>query len=76
MPQSVQEKEKVHSKMQRAGKKNYFFDVRKAANGNNYLTIAESYQKQDGQRVINRIMVFKDHVEEFEDSLTEAKAYL
>jgi hypothetical protein len=68
--------EKVHSKMVRAGKKNYFFDVKKASNGSHYLTIAESYQKQDGQRVINRLMVFRDHVGEFEASLAEAKAYL
>jgi hypothetical protein len=68
--------DKVHSKMLRAGKKNYFFDVKKASNGSNYLTIAESYLGKDGQKVVNRIMIFKDHFADFSGSLFEAKSYL
>ena len=68
--------DKVHSQMLRAGGKNYFFDVKKASNGSNYLTIAESYLKKDGQKVINRIMLFKDHIGEFETALSSAKGYL
>ena len=51
--------EKVHSQMVRAGSKNYFFDVKKASNGSHYLTIAESYKKKDGEKVINRIMLLR-----------------
>lgn len=62
--------------MLRAGGKNYFFDVKKASNGSNYLTIAESYKKQTGEQVTNRVMLFKDHAQEFVSTLEEAGAYL
>ena len=68
--------EKVHSQMVRAGGKNYFFDVKKASNGSHYLTIAESYMKKDGQKVINRVMLFKDHFAEFSKAFSEAETYL
>lgn len=68
--------EKVHSQMVRAGAKNYFFDVKKASNGSHYLTIAESYIKKDGQKVINRIMLFKDHLAGFSKAFTEVETYL
>ncbi len=68
--------EKVHSQMVKAGQKNYFFDVKKASNGSNYLTIAESYRKQDGERVVNRIMLFRDHFPEFAGALNEIQKYL
>ena len=68
--------EKVHSQMVRAGSKNYFFDVKKASNGSHYLTIAESYKKKDGEKVINRSMLFKDHLPEFSKAFTEVGTYL
>jgi len=54
-------RESVFSKMLRAGSKNYFFDVKKASNGSNYLTITDS---------------FKDHTANFIATLEEAKTYL
>jgi len=66
----------VHSKMVRAGGKNYFFDVKKASNGSNYLTIAESYKAKTGESVSNRIMIFKDHLAEFQGALEEAKSFV
>lgn len=66
--------EKVYSQMLRAGNKNYFFDVRKASNGSNYLTIAESYKNKEGANVINRIMIFKDHMVNFQKTLAEAES--
>ena len=68
--------EKVHSQRLHAGKKNYFFDVKKASNGSNYLSIAESYQKPTGEKVINRVMIFKDHFPEFIGAAKEAEKYL
>ena len=68
--------EKVHSQMLRAGGKNYFFDVKKASNGSNYLTIAESYKNKEGQSVVNRIMLFKDHFPEFIKTAAEMESYL
>jgi hypothetical protein len=73
--QQQKEKEKVHSEMIRAGKKNYFFDVKKASNGSSYLTIAESYLGKDGQKVINRLMIFKDHFSDFGNAMLGLKQY-
>lgn len=71
-----QRPESVFSKMLRAGSKNYFFDVKPASNGNNYLTISESYKKPTGEQVSNRVLVFKDHLQDFLTSLQDAGAYL
>lgn len=68
--------EKVFGQMVKAGGKTYFFDVKKASNGSNYLTIAESYKKQTGEKVINRLLLFKDHFQEFAGALNEAQKYL
>lgn len=73
---SYNKQDKVFSKMLKAGGKTYFFDVKKASNGSNYLTIAESYKKQTGEQVTNRIMLFKDHAEEFRATLHEISPYL
>ena len=68
--------EKVFSQMVKAGTKNYFFDVKKTIKGSNYLTIAESYKNQKGERVTNRVMLFKEHFPEFVGTLEEVKQYL
>jgi hypothetical protein len=73
--QQQNEKEKLHSEMVRAGKKNYFFDVKTASNGSNYLTIAESYLGKDGQKVVNRLMIFKDHFADFGNAFSGLKQY-
>lgn len=62
--------------MLRAGGKNYFFDVKKASNGSNYLTISESYKNKNGEQVTNRLMLFNDHVDDFTGALSEASVYL
>ncbi|MDD5396506.1 MAG: DUF3276 family protein [Candidatus Moranbacteria bacterium] len=69
-------RESVFSKMLRAGSKNYFFDVKKASNGSNYLTITDSYKNQKGENVTNRTLIFKDHVANFIATIEEAKTYL
>ena len=68
--------DKVFSKLLRAGGKNYFFDVKKASNGSNYLTITDSYKNQKGENVTNRVMIFRDHVQSFIGAFEEAKTYL
>jgi hypothetical protein len=68
--------EKVHSQMVRAGRKNYFFDVKKAGNDSNYLTITESYLKPSGEKVINRLMIFGNHFPEFAEALAEANKFI
>ena len=69
------EKEKVHSQVLRAGKKTYFFDVKKASNGSNYLTIAESYTDKEGKKTINRLLIFKDQFADFGNALLGLKTY-
>jgi hypothetical protein len=73
---NTQEKQKVFSKMLRAGGKNYFFDVKQASNGSNYLTITDSYKNQKGESVTNRVLIFKDHAQDFATTLAEAGSYL
>jgi hypothetical protein len=68
--------EKVFGQMVKAGGKTYFFDVKKASNGSNYLTIAEAYKKQTGEKVVNRLLIFKDHLVEFAGALDSVKQYL
>lgn len=68
--------EKVFAQMVKAGNKTYFFDVKKASNGTNYLTVAESYKKPTGEKVINRLLIFKDHFPVFAGALEEVKQYL
>lgn len=68
--------EKVHSQRVQAGKKIYFFDVKKASNGSHYLTITESYPGKDGKNVYNRLLIFKDNFADFKDALSGVKEYL
>lgn len=71
-----QPRESVFSKTLRAGGKNYFFDVKKASNGSNYLTVTDSYKNQKGEQVTNRVLIFKDHVQNFIATIQEACAHL
>ena len=70
-----EEKEKVFSKMVRAGRKNYFFDVKKASNGKNYLTIAESSIDKDGNKKVSRFLLFQDQFADFAGALSETRQY-
>ena len=61
------ERQKLYSKTLRAGKRTYYFDVKKGRDGSTYLVITE--QKDDKR---NRLMVFEDRAEEFVSLLREA----
>ncbi|EKE19770.1 MAG: hypothetical protein ACD_8C00109G0001 [uncultured bacterium] len=71
-----QPRESIFSKALRAGGKNYFFDVKQASNGSNYLTITDSYKNQKGEQVTNKVMIFKDHIANFIATMEEAKTHL
>ncbi|MDP1883904.1 MAG: DUF3276 family protein [Parcubacteria group bacterium] len=75
-PQGAPVQDKVFAQMVKAGGKTYFFDVKKASNGSNYLTVAESYKKPTGEKVVNRLLIFKDHFPAFTGALEEVKQYL
>ncbi len=50
----------------KAGKRTYFFDVKEASNGNNYLKISESTFVKEGEpRKRNTFVLFKDDLKEF-----------
>jgi hypothetical protein len=61
------ERERLYSKKLNAGKRTYFFDIKKGRDGSAYLIITE--QTEDKK---NRLMVFEDRAEEFMQALQEA----
>lgn len=59
-------RERLYSKRLNAGRRTYFFDVKKGRDGTNYLVITE---QRDEKRT--RLMVFEDRVDEFVSALQE-----
>ncbi|MCS6876044.1 MAG: PUR family DNA/RNA-binding protein [Aquificaceae bacterium] len=57
---------RLYSKRLNAGRRTYFFDVKKGRDGTSYLVITE---QRDDMR--NRLMVFEDRVDEFVSALQE-----
>ncbi|MDR2912120.1 MAG: PUR family DNA/RNA-binding protein [Alistipes sp.] len=72
--------EDVYSKVVRAGKRTYFFDVKATRNGDNYLTITESRKKmaRDGSMVFekNKIFLYKEDFAKFADGFEDAVNYI
>jgi hypothetical protein len=60
----------LHSANIQTKSNSYFFDVRVAKNGHQYLCITESHSK-DGQRFRNSIMVFPEQLQAFNQIVTE-----
>ncbi len=56
----------------KCGKRTYFFDVKEASNGNNYLRVTESRFVKEGERRRNTLTLFKDDLEEFMKKLDTA----
>lgn len=72
--------EEVYSKVVRAGKRTYFFDV-KATKGNDYfVTITESRKKfgQDGSPYFEKqkLHLYKEDFEKFEEGFSEVVDYI
>ena len=60
----------LHSTNIKTKSNTYFFDVRVAKNGSQYLCISESHIK-DGQRFRNSIMVFPEQLQSFTQTVAE-----
>jgi len=60
------EKERLYSKKLNAGKRTYFFDIKRGRDGSAYLVITE--QTEDRK---NRLMVFEEKAEAFMSALQE-----
>ncbi len=73
------DKEEIFTKIVRAGKRTYFFDVKSTRHEDLYLTITES-KKRPGKegRVIyekHKIFLYKEDFEKFTEGLREAVAF-
>ena len=70
------ERDEVFSKAVRAGKRTYFFDVKKTRKEDYYLTITESKKRftDDGKHHFekHKIFLYKEDFEKFSNGLTEA----
>lgn len=76
----MMEKEEIFSKVLRAGRRTYFFDVRATKAGDYYLTITESkkFTNDDGSYHYkkHKIYLYKEDFSEFRDILEEMTDYI
>ena len=76
----MMEKEEIFSKVLRAGRRTYFFDVRATKAGDYYLTITESkkFTNDDGSYHYkkHKIYLYKEDFVEFENILNEMTQYV
>lgn len=65
----------IFSKVVRAGKRTYFFDVKSTKSNDFYLTVTESKKVlQDGREVFqkHKIFLYKEDFEKFHEGFSEA----
>jgi len=76
----MMEKEEIFSKVLRAGRRTYFFDVRATKAGDYYLTITESkkFTNDDGSFHYkkHKIYLYKEDFTEFNEILKEMTDYI
>lgn len=76
----LMEKEEIFSKVLRAGRRTYFFDVRATKAGDYYLTITESkkFTNEDGSYHYkkHKIYLYKEDFAEFKTILGEMTDYI
>ena len=73
-------REEIHSKAVRAGKRTYFFDVKATRRNDYYLTITESKKRfnRDGKFFYekHKLFLYKEDFDKFADSLTEVIEFI
>lgn len=78
--QFTMEQEEIFSKVMRAGRRTYFFDVRSTKAGDFYLTITESkkFTNDDGSFHYkkHKIYLYKEDFSEFRETLGEMIDYV
>jgi hypothetical protein len=78
--QFTSSKEEIYSKVMRAGRRTYFFDVRETKAGDYYLTITESkkFTNDDGSFHYkkHKIYLYKEDFVEFKDHLVDMIDYV
>ncbi len=74
------ENEEIHSKVLRAGRRTYFFDVRSTKADDYYLTITESkkHTNADGSFYYkkHKIYLYKEDFENFKETLNEVTDFI
>jgi hypothetical protein len=74
------EREEIHSKAVRAGKRTYFFDVKATRRNDYYLTITESKKRfnRDGKFFYekHKLFLYKEDFDKFAESLNEIIAFI
>lgn len=74
------DKEDIYSKVVRAGKRTYFFDVKATRRNDYYLTITESKKRvgRDGKFYFekHKIFLYKEDFEKFTEGLSEVVEYI
>ncbi len=74
------DREEIFSKVVRAGKRTYFFDVKSTKGNDFYLTITESKKRfgDDGKFFYekHKLFLYKEDFEKFSEGLNEAVAHI
>ena len=74
------DKDDIYSKVVRAGKRTYFFDVKATRRNDFYLTITESKKRvgRDGKFFFekHKIFLYKEDFEKFTEGLSEVIEYI
>lgn len=74
------DKDEIFSKVVRAGKRTYFFDVKRTRRNENYLTITESKKRflnnGDFHFEKHKIFLYKEDFEKFREGLDEVVAFI
>ena len=72
--------QEIHSKIVRAGKRTYFFDVKSTRNDEYYLTITESKKRfgENGKFHFekHKLFLYKEDFDKFADSLQEVVDFI
>jgi len=78
--QNFNEKDEIFSRVIRAGRRTYFFDVRETKAGDYYLTITESkkFTNEDGSFHYrkHKIFLYKEDFAQFKNFLNEATEFI
>jgi hypothetical protein len=73
-------RQEIYSKVIRAGKRTYFFDVKSTRNNEYYLTITESKKKYTDKGQFHyekhKIFLYQEDFEKFTESLEEVVDYI
>jgi hypothetical protein len=77
---TTETKSEIFSKVVRAGKRTYFFDVKSTKSEDYYLTVTESKKRfrNDGSFYYekHKLFLYKEDFEKFTDALTESIAFI